>query len=153
MLVIYVDADACPVKDEVGRVAQRYMLNVIYVANIRMAIPGQENAKMVVVEGLPDAADNWIAEHALEDDIVVTSDIPLAYRCIQKKARVLGPGGRILSEENIGHILATRDLMFELREAGTVTGGGPPPFQKQDRSKFLHTFDQMIQQIKRKNGV
>ena len=144
------DADACPVKDEVGRVAKRYQLSVTYVANSWMGIPNQETAKMVVVEGHSDAADNWIAEHVLENDIVITADIPLAYRCIKKGAQVLGPSGRILSDENIGQILATRDLMSELREAGTITVGGPPPFQKQDRSRFLHSFDQMIQQIKRK---
>lgn len=153
MLIIYVDADACPVKEETARVAKRYQLKVTYVANSSMGIPDPETARLVIVEGHPDAADHWIAEHVLENDIVITGDIPLAFRCIQKKAKVLGHAGKEMSEENIGHILATRDLMSELREAGTVTGGGPPPFQKQDRSRFLHSLDQIIQLIKRKNGV
>jgi len=149
MLEIYVDADACPVKDEVQRVAERYRLNVTYVANTRMRLPDSETAKLVVVEGKFDEADNWIVGHVNCNDLVVTSDIPLAYRCIQKGAKVLSSTGHAFTEDNIGHLLATRDLMAELREAGTLTGGGPAPFQKQDRSRFLHTFDQMIQAIKR----
>lgn len=149
MLEIYVDADACPVKEEVSRVAKRYQLNVTYVANSRMRVPDPETAKLILVEGQPDAADHWITEHVSPNDIVVTGDIPLAYRCIQKGARAIGSTGNVFSEENIGQLLATRDLMAELREAGTLTGGGPPPFQKQDRSRFLHALDQMIQNIKR----
>ncbi len=152
MLHLYVDADACPVKEEVARVAKRYLLSVTYVANTQMRIPDPETAKFVLVDGLPDAADHWIAGHVTADDLVVTGDIPLAYRCIQKGAKVLGSSGNIFSEENIGQLLATRDLMSELREAGTVTGGGPPLFQKQDRSRFLHALDQMIQTIKRRNS-
>jgi len=148
-ITIYVDADACPVKEEINRVAERYRLSVTYVANSRMRLPDSEKAKLVVVEGKFDEADHWIVEHVSRNDLVVTSDIPLAYRCIQKGAKVLGSTGHAFTEENIGHLLATRDLMAELREAGTLTGGGPPPFQKQDRSRFLHTLDQMIQSIKR----
>lgn len=149
MLEIYVDADACPVKEEIQRVADRYRLHVTYVANARMRLPDAETAKLVVVEGKFDEADHWIVGHVNCNDIVVTSDIPLAYRCIQKGAQVLGSAGHAFTEDNIGHLLATRDLMAELRAAGTLTGGGPPPFRKQDRSRFLHTLDQMIQRIQR----
>lgn len=143
------DADACPVKEEVSRVAKRYGLNVTYVSNSGMRIPEQEGAKLVIVEGQCDAADNWIAERAVLNDIVLTADIPLAYRAVKAGARVLDFTGRVLSEANIGQVLATRDLMRELRDAGSLTGGGPPPFQKQDRSRFLHSLDQVIQNIKR----
>ena len=149
MLEIYVDADACPVKEEVSRVAKRYQLSVTYVANSRMRLPDPETAKLILVEGQQDAADHWIAEHVTQNDIVVTGDIPLAYRCIKKGAKALGSTGQVFSEDNIGQLLATRDLMSELRQAGTLTGGGPPPFQKQDRSRFLHALDQMIQSIYR----
>ena len=148
LLEIYVDADACPVKQEVCRVAKRYRLNVTFVSNSPMRIPDQEVAKLVVVEGQFDAADNWIVEHVSKDDIVVTADTPLAYRCIKSGAQVLGPTGRVLSDANIGQVLATRDLLSELREAGTMTGG-PPPFQKRDRSRFLQSLDQIVQNIKR----
>jgi len=113
-----------------------------------MRIPDQEGAKLVVVEGQFDAADNWIVEHISKDDIVVTTDIPLAYRCVKTGAQVLGPTGRILSDANIGQVLATRDLLTELREAGTIKGG-PPPLQKRDRSRFLQSLEQIIQNIKR----
>ena len=149
MIEIYVDADACPVKEEVQRVAERYQLSVTYVANCKMRLPDSATAKLVVVEGKFDEADHWIVEHVHCNDVVITSDVPLAYRCIQKGAKVLGSNGHPFTEDNIGHLLATRDLMAELREAGTLTGGGPPPFQKQDRSRFLHTLDQIIQMLKR----
>ncbi|WAC07659.1 MAG: YaiI/YqxD family protein [Thermodesulfobacteriota bacterium] len=148
MLEIYVDADACPFKQEVCKVAKRNRLNVTFVSNTLMRIPDQEGAKLVVVEGQFDAADNWIVEHISKDDIVVTTDIPLAYRCVKRGAQVLGPTGRILSDANIGQVLATRDLLTELREAGTIKGG-PPPLQKRDRSRFLQSLEQIIQNIKR----
>ena len=151
MLEIYVDADACPVKEEVNRVAKRHQLNVTYVANNRMRLPESETAKLVVVAGQHDAADHWIVEHVTQNDIVVTADIPLAFRCVQKGAKALGSTGHAFTEDNIGYLLATRDLMTELREAGTVTGGGPEPFQKKDRSRFLHTLDEIIQKIKQEN--
>lgn len=146
---ILVDADACPVKEEIQRVAERHQLRVTYVANTQMRLPESETAQLVVVEGKFDEADHWIAGHANCNTVVVTSDVPLAYRCIQKGAKVLGSNGHAFTEDNIGHLLATRDLMAELREAGTLTGGGPPPFQKQDRSRFLHRLDQIIQSLKR----
>ncbi len=149
MLDLYVDADACPVKEEAARVAKRFGLSVTYVSNSGMRIPEQEGARLVLVEGQSDAADNWIVEHVSLNDIVLTADIPLAYRAIKAGARALDFTGRIFSEANIGEILATRDLMRELRDAGSLAGGGPPAFQKQDRSRFLHSLDKVIQSIRR----
>ena len=152
MLEIYVDADACPVKQEVLKVAKRHSLGVTFVSNSPMRIPGAEEAKQVVVESRQlDAVDDWIAEHASVNDIVITADIPLAYRIVKKGARGLSSSGEIFTENNIGHLLAMRDLMTELRNTGEVSGGGPRPFQKEDRSKFLHGLDQVIQNIKRQN--
>jgi uncharacterized protein YaiI (UPF0178 family) len=148
LLEIYVDADACPVKQEVCRVAKRYRLNVTLVSNAWMRVSDPEVANLVVVEGQFDAADNWIVEHVAKDDIVVTADVPLAYRCVKNGAQVLGPTGRVFSDANIGQALAMRDLLSELREAGTITGG-PPPFQKRDRSRFLQSLDHIVQTIKR----
>jgi len=148
LLDIYVDSDACPVKQEVCRVAKRCRINVIFVSNSPMRIPDQEGVKLVVVDGQLDAADDFIAEHVTNDDIVVTADIPLASRCVKSGAQVIGPTGRIYSTANIGEALATRNLLSELREAGSVTGG-PPPFQKRDRSRFLQSLDQIVQSIKR----
>ena len=147
MLHIYVDADACPVKQEALKVAKRYGLPLTFISNSPMFIPNQESAEHVVVEGQFDAADDWIVERVTKDDIVVTGDIPLVHRCIQKGARVLGPTGKPFTEQNIGEIISTRDLMTVLRGSGDVTGG-PAPFQKEDRSRFLQTLDQIIQNIK-----
>ncbi len=148
MLDIYVDSDACPVKLEVCRVAKRYQMNVTFVSNSRMRLPDQEGVKLVVVDGQLDAADDFIAENVTKDDIVVTADIPLAFRCIKSGAKVIGPTGRLFSNSNIGEALATRNLLSELREAGSITGG-PPPFQKRDRSRFLQSLDQIVHSIKR----
>ena len=148
MLDIFVDADACPVKQEVCRVAQRYRLEVTLVANSAMRVPEQRGVKLVVVEGAFDAADDWIVEHVSQDDIVVTADIPLASRCIRKGARVLGSTGRPFTEANIGDAVATRDLKADLREAGILMGG-PRPFQKRDRSRFLQRLDEIVQAILR----
>jgi hypothetical protein len=146
---IYVDSDACPVKPEVIRVAKRYGLAVTFVSNSWMRLPEEWGAKMVVVEGQFDAADDWIVEHVVKDDIVVTADIPLVHRCIKAGGRVIGPQGRLFTDENIGNLLATRDLLHVLRGAGDITGG-PAPFQNEDRSRFLQGLDQIIQDIKRK---
>ena len=148
MLDIYVDADACPVKREICNVAKRYGMNVIFVSNALIRIPKQDGVRLVVVDGQPDAADNFIAGIVTKDDIAVTADIPLASRCIKNGARVLGPTGRIFTLDNIGEILATRNLLSELRESGSITGG-PMPFQKRDRSQFLQSLDRIIQSIKR----
>jgi uncharacterized protein len=146
MLHIYVDADACPVKEEVYRVARRYALPVTLVANAPQRIP-EEFTLVVVREGL-DAADDWIAEHAGEGDIVITADIPLAARCLRNGARVIGTTGRPFTDDNVGGALATREILSELRGAGEFTSG-PPPMEKRDRSRFLQALDTAIQAIRR----
>jgi uncharacterized protein YaiI (UPF0178 family) len=146
---IFVDADACPVKDEIYRVAQRYGLAVTLVANSWMRVPHKTFIHLEVVPGGFDAADDWIAEQAEQDDIVITADIPLANRCIVKGARVLGPSGKPFTEDNIGSALATRNLLSELRDLGEI-GGGPPPFSQRDRSLFLQQLDQMINALLKK---
>ena len=150
MLHIYVDADACPVKQEVYRVADRYGLKVTLVANTRMRIPHDARITLRVVGDGLDEADDWIAAHVRPLDIVVTADIPLASRCLKEGARVVGPAGRPFTEDNIGHALATRNLLEELRSAGEM-GGGPPPLKKQDRSRFLHQLDEAVQSIRREH--
>ena len=148
MLNIYVDADACPVKEEIYRVARRYDLHVTLVANAPQRIPHDERITLIVVrEGHLDAADDWIADHAGEGDLVITADIPLAARCVHNGARVIGPTGRPFTEDNVGDALATRDLLSELRGAGERTSG-PRPFAKQDRSRFLQALDSAIQAIR-----
>ena len=151
MLTIFVDADACPVKDEVFKVAKRVQAKVVLVANQWMRVPREDWIELVVVKeaGGLDDADHLIVELARADDIIVTDDIILASRCLEKGARSLSPRGRIFSPENIGEALATRELMADLREAGAVTGG-PAPFEKRDRSNFLQQLDQLIQQVRRK---
>ncbi len=146
---IFIDADACPVKDEVYRVAQRYSLAVTLVANSWMRVPQNKYIHLEVVSDGFDAADDWIAEQAERDDIVITADIPLAGRCLKKGARVLGPSGKPFTEDNIGSALATRELLSELRDLGEI-GGGPPPFSKRDRSLFLQQLDQIINAILKK---
>jgi uncharacterized protein YaiI (UPF0178 family) len=149
LLHIFVDADACPVKREVYRVANRYSLDVTLVANSWMRIPDERWIALQVVEDGFDAADDWIVERVQPDDIVVTADIPLASRCLKAGARVIGPTGKPFTENNIGQAIATRDLLSELRGAGEITGG-PPPLEKRDRSRFLQQLDEMIQSIRRK---
>jgi len=146
---IFVDADACPVKDEVYRVAQRYSLAVTLVANSWMRVPQNKFIRLEVVSDGFDAADDWIAEQAAQDDIVITADIPLAGRCLKKGARVLGPSGKPFTEDNIGSALATREILSELRDLGEI-GGGPPPFSKRDRSLFLQKLDQIINAVLKK---
>jgi len=141
---IYVDADACPVKDEVYRVARRYGVRVAIVANSWMRVPEEDGFELVLVEGDFDAADDWIAEHAGEGDIVVTADIPLADRCLKSGSRVLGPRGREFTHDSIGEAVAARNLSAELRDMGIQTKG-PDPFSRKDRSRFLQTLDAMLQ--------
>ncbi len=147
--IIYVDADACPVKNEIYRVAERCKLKVMLVANSRFRAPGKDWIEQITVGGQLDAADNWIAEHVQENDIVITADIPLAGRCLKKGAAVIGTTGRIFTEKNIGNALATRELLSQLRDSGDVTGG-PPPFSPKDRSQFLQSLDKIIKAIKKK---
>ncbi len=148
MLIIYIDADGCPVKEETYKVAARYQLKVFVVANKRINIPLHPSVEMVVVSAGPDEADNWIAENISEHDICITTDIPLADRCLKKNAKVLGARGDEFTEDMIGEALATRELMKELREMGQV-GGGPAAFSPRDRSAFLSNLDRIIQKIKR----
>ena len=143
---IYVDADACPIKQEIYRVAGRYGLKVILVANSPMNIPPEDGISMVVVKGQMDAADDWIVEHAAANDIVITADIPLAARCLKIGARVLEPKGRVFTEASISNALANRDIMTYLRNTGIDTGG-PAPFDKRDRSLFLQSLDKVIRVI------
>jgi len=148
MLHIYIDGDAGPVKEETYKVAQRYGLEVTLVANSYMRVPGGAWFKLVVVENGPDAADDWIAEHADENDIVITGDFPLAARCLDNGVRIIGHKGRPFTGENIGEALASRQLLTMLREQGEMTKG-PPPFTKKDRSQFLQCLDQTVNEIKR----
>lgn len=151
MLRIFVDGDGCPVKEEVYRVAKRYDLQVYLVANSWMRIPEGSWLQLVVVEGHRDAADDWIVEHLEANDLVITGDIPLASRCVHRGAKVLGLKGRPFTEDNIGGVLATRDLLAELRDQGMKTRG-PDPFAKQDRARFLQSLDAMIHAIRREQS-
>jgi len=141
---IFVDADGCPVKDEVYRVARRYGVHVTVVANSWMRVPEEDGFELAVVKGDFDAADDWIAERTGERDIVVTADIPLADRCLKSGARVLGPRGREFTRDSIGEAMAARSLSAELRDMGIQTEG-PDPFGKKDRSRFLQALDAMLQ--------
>lgn len=143
---LYVDADACPVKSEVVKVAERHGLPVVFVANAWMAVPRGPRVRVQVVSGAFDAADDWIVEQARRDDVVVTADIPLAARCLTIGARVLGPSGRPFTDDNIGNALAQRELMADLRAYGV--GGGPPPFGPKDRSRFLQELENAVRLAK-----
>ncbi|HEV3260427.1 MAG TPA: YaiI/YqxD family protein [Gemmataceae bacterium] len=147
MLTIYVDADACPVKDEVYRVARRYTMHVIVVANAPLRVPADTLVELVVCAGF-GAVDDWIAEQAGLGDVVVTADIPLAARCLAKEARVLDPKGQPFTENDIGTALAMRDLLEELRQGGAVTGG-PLPMTPKDRSRFLSKLDEAVNAVRR----
>ena len=145
---ILIDADACPVKDEIYRVAGRHGLKVLVVANGWMRVPSSPMIERVTVtEGL-DVADDWIVEHCGVGDVVVTADVPLADRCVKQGARVIGPSGKLFTPSSIGNDLAMRNLMTELRDTGEIRGTGRP-FSKQDRSRFLEALENCIQAIKR----
>jgi len=145
---IFIDADACPVKDEIVRVADRHGLAAIFVSNTWMRLPvGALVERRIVAEG-PDAADDWIAGEIGTSDICVTQDIPLADRCLKKGARALSPTGRPFTPDNIGMALAVRDLKAHLRETGDMRGG-PPAFANADRSRFLQALEQAVQDIRR----
>ena len=147
-IAIYIDADACPVKPEVYRVAERHRLKVFVVANSFMQVPREPWIERVTVSDGFDAADDWIAERAGRGAIVVTADIPLADRCIKVGADVIGPTGKPFTEASIGMALATRDMMEDLRAMGNVSGG-PKPFSQKDRSAFLQALDVAVQRLKR----
>jgi uncharacterized protein YaiI (UPF0178 family) len=146
---IFIDADACPVKPEVYRVAERYALKVYVVANSYMQVPRSDLIERVIVPEGPDVADGWIADRAGPTDIVITSDIPLACRCVKTGTTVLSPTGKPFDDNSIGMALATRDLMTNLRSAGAVTRG-PPPLSRQDLSRFLSALDLAVVRLKRK---
>lgn len=148
MGTVYVDADACPVKDEVYTVAERHGWSVAVVSNSWIRVPRDDLVRLIVVESGPDVADDWIAERAGSGDVVVTADVPLASRCVKAGAAVISPTGKPFSEASIGMAVAVRDLMTDLRSAGAVTGG-PKPFSREDRSRFLSALHQAIVRIGR----
>jgi hypothetical protein len=148
-VTLFVDADGCPVKDEVVRVALRWSLPTVFVSNRTVRIPEGPLLSAVVVGSGFDSADDWIVARVAAGDIVVTSDIPLAARCIERGAQVVPPDGRELSEANIGEAVAGRELSSYLRESGLQTGG-PPPFSAKCRSLFLHRIQEVIQVLRRR---
>lgn len=147
-ILIYVDADACPVKDEVYKVAARHGLKTFVVANAFINVPRDPMIERVVVPAGPDVADDWIVERAAPGAIVISADIPLASRAIKAGAAVIAPNGKAFTEASIGMALATRNLMQDLRETGAITGG-PRPFAAKDRSAFLSALDLAIVRLKR----
>lgn len=143
MTEIFIDGDACPVKDEVYAVAARIGLAVVVVANQRIHVPVDLGVEMVVVEDGPDAADDWIAQEIRSGDVVITADIPLAARCLEVGAFALGTNGREFTPDSIGSALATREIKASIRESGVVTGG-PPPITGRDRSRFSNVLDRVV---------
>ena len=153
IISIFIDADACPVKQEIYRVAERHALKgvalkVFVVSNSPIAVPRDEMIERVVVGAGMDEADNWIAERAKRGDIVITADVPLASRCVKTDAAVIAPNGRSFTKDSIGMTLATRNLMDSLRSSGEITGG-PKPFSPRNRSSFLSALDQAIVRLTR----
>ena len=140
---IYIDADACPVKEETYKVAARYRLHTIVVSNSFMQIPQSPLISRIIVGAGADIADDWIAEQIVAGDVVVTNDIPLAARVLAKEAHAIAPYGRAFTEDSIGLALAQRSLMEHIRSTGEITGG-PPPFSSANRSRFLQALDQTI---------
>jgi uncharacterized protein YaiI (UPF0178 family) len=140
---IFVDGDACPVKDEVYRVAERYRLKVRIVANAPIRVPHIDWIELTIVDAGSDVADDWIVERVQHNDIVITSDIPLASRCLQAGAAVIGSTGRPFTEDSIGSAMASRSLMEHLRTMGEATGG-PKSFRREDRSRFLSALDEAV---------
>jgi uncharacterized protein YaiI (UPF0178 family) len=152
MTKILIDADGCPVKEEVYKVAERYKLSVLLVANKALNLPLNPLLKMVVVSGGFDAADDWIVENSADGDIVITVDILLADRCVKKNVRVLGHKGDEFTTDNIGSAVANRELMQNLRHMGEMRGG-PAPMDKKARSNFLGTLDRIIQSLKKQGKL
>lgn len=152
MTEIFIDGDACPVKDEVYAVAARIGLAVVVVANQRINVPTDLGVEMVVVEEGPDAADDWIAEEIRAGDVVITADIPLAARCLEVGAFALGTNGREFTQDSIGSALATREIKASIRESGIVTGG-PPPLTGRDRSRFSNVLDRIVHAAMRREST
>lgn len=151
MTVIYVDADACPVKEEAVRVAQRHGYAIHFVSNAWMRLPDGPNVKRVIVPEGPDAADDWIATRIGKGDVAVTADIPLASRCLKAGARVVGPTGKPFTDATIGMALAMRELQQHLRETGESRGFNAS-FTRADRSRFLQALEEAVQGIKREGS-
>ena len=148
---IYIDGDACPVKDEALHVAERHGLQVYLVSNSWLLLKVGENVKKIVVSGSFDAADDWIVEQIKEGDIAITADVPLASRVVKKGALALGPTGRPFTPDNVGTALAMRNLGAHLRETGESKGYNAS-FTKQDRSQFLRMLEELIQKVKRQKS-
>lgn len=149
---VFIDADACPVKDEVYKVAARHGLDVTVVANRFMVTPRDSFVRFQLAPEGPDAADDWIVEHCAAHDVVITADIPLAARCLEKGAAAIGTTGKPFTTSSIGSALATRELMSHLRETGAITGG-PKPFGPQDRSRFLQALELAVVRSKRERAA
>ncbi|MFT4346650.1 YaiI/YqxD family protein [Bartonella ancashensis] len=147
-IIMLIDADSCPVKSEIYRVMNRYQLKTFMVSNCFLFLPDDPLLERVVVSKDPNCADDWIVDHVHEASVVVTSDIPLAARAVQAGGKCLSPAGRIFDVHSIGHALAIRNLMEDLREQGSMMGG-PRPFCSKDRSAFLSALDVTIQRLKR----
>jgi uncharacterized protein YaiI (UPF0178 family) len=147
-ITIFIDADACPVKDEIYKVAARYGLKTYVVSNSFMQIPASPLIERVIVDAGPDIADDWIAERAARGDIVVTNDIPLADRVLKSGAAAIKPNGQPFTADSIGSALAQRSIMEHIRSTGEITGG-PRPFDRADRSRFLQALDTAIQKSRR----
>ena len=147
-ITIFIDADACPVKDEIYKVAARYGLKTYVVSNSFMQIPASPLIERVIVDAGPDIADDWIADRAVAGDIVITNDIPLADRVLKSGAAAIKPNGQPLTADSIGSALAQRSIMEHIRSTGEITGG-PRPFERADRSRFLQALDTAIQKSRR----
>lgn len=151
MIRILIDADACPVKDEIYKVAARYKVPVVVVSNSAMRIPRDPLVTRKIVSDAFDAADDWIAEEATKGSVVITADILLADRCLRQGATVIAPTGKPFTEASIGGAIATRAIMADLRAGGDAIGG-PPPFSKADRSRFLSALDETLVRLRRQVG-
>jgi len=151
-IAVFIDADACPVKDEIYKVAQRYRLKTWVVSNAFMQIPVSPIIQRVIVDAGPDVADDWIAENVCPGDVAVTNDIPLAERVLRAKAYALAPNGKPFTENSIGQAIAQRALMEQLRSTGDIYGG-PKPFDRNDRSRFLQALDEVIQKELRRRRI
>lgn len=147
-ITLYIDADACPVKDETYKVASRYGLRTVVVSNSYIQIPKSPLIERMIVDAGPDIADDWIAEQATAHDVVITNDIPLAGRVLAKQACAIAPNGRAFTPDSIGAALSQRALMEHIRSTGEITGG-PPPFSAANRSQFLQTLDQVVVKARR----